>query len=282
MRSAGTSRRRSTSRAVNRDGHDDPIRPMGMTPRERRVIAPDFRPGTFRMRQEIEIVNRDHTSGGARRKQQRMRRVRHVERASGQASIARPAQPMPRQIHDADRHAPIDDGRAIDARLAREPILPGAREERQIERRRSRLAGTRRAGRAPAGARTRRPRCVRAAPVDNRSERARVEVNTHDMTKCLVLDARCCVLVLNARCFVLSASRPWTCVSDSDSVSYWEMKIAVVGNRVCGPGCRRVSRREREHRMLRRQGRGQDSDASVGQDSDLRAGTRRTGAAQPC
>ena len=73
-----------------------------------------------------------------------MRGVRDVEVGAGEAFSRRPFEPVPRRIQHGDRHAPIDEGGAGDLVVAVDPILPGARKQRQIERRAGGSGGVRR------------------------------------------------------------------------------------------------------------------------------------------
>ncbi len=64
-----------------------------------------------------------------------MRRVRHVEPPTRQRFDRRPVESVPRQIQQADRHAPIDRGGAVEIRRQPQSIFPRAREDRQLQRR---------------------------------------------------------------------------------------------------------------------------------------------------
>ncbi|OLB62990.1 MAG: hypothetical protein AUI11_03315 [Acidobacteria bacterium 13_2_20CM_2_66_4] len=105
-----------------------------MIARERRVIAPHFCPRPFGVCEEIQIVNRHDPRRRFRRQQQRMKRMRHVEPASGQRFRGRPVQTMPCEVEQADRHAPIDCRRAGQFRARNEPVLPRAGKDSQVER----------------------------------------------------------------------------------------------------------------------------------------------------
>ena len=109
---------------------------MRVFTRQRGVVAADLGARPLGMRQEIQIVDGHDLRRGPRRQQQRMRRMRDVVRAAGEHFGWRPSEPMPRQIQQPHGHAAIDDRRACQVRIRREPILPRAREERQLERRR--------------------------------------------------------------------------------------------------------------------------------------------------
>ena len=61
--------------------------------------------------------------------------MRDVMRASGHRFDRRPPEPVPREVERADRHAPIDDNRAIEVGRPLEAVLPRAREDRQLQRR---------------------------------------------------------------------------------------------------------------------------------------------------
>ena len=102
---------------------------------QRRVVAPDLGARALGMRQEVEVVDRDDLRRVARRHQQRMQRVRDVERAAGQRLGRRPLEADARR-GSAARPA-RGDRRAVAPRSSastRQPILPRAREQRQVER----------------------------------------------------------------------------------------------------------------------------------------------------
>ena len=140
----GAARRscRSTSPAVNCETTMIAIGPVRVRARQRRVVAADLGAGALGMREEIQIVNRDDLRRVARRQQQRMQRVRDVERPPRERFGRRPVEAVPREIQEraperADRRraaprSPSSDGQAI---------LPRAREERQ---RRAAAAASRR------------------------------------------------------------------------------------------------------------------------------------------
>jgi hypothetical protein len=51
---------------------DDAVGTVRVRPRERWIISLDFAAGSFRMEQEVQIVNRNDLSGGTGRHEQRM------------------------------------------------------------------------------------------------------------------------------------------------------------------------------------------------------------------
>ena len=106
-----------------------------MCARERRVVAADLGAGALGMRQEVQIVDRDDLRRVARRHQQRMQRVRDVERAAGQRFRRRPVEPMPRQIQQRDRDAAID---ALPRRAA-----PSSADRRSFHELENRVTSTR-------------------------------------------------------------------------------------------------------------------------------------------
>jgi len=53
--------------------HDDAVGAMRVLPRERGVVAPDFRARPLRVREEVEIVNRHDLCGRFRRQEQRVK-----------------------------------------------------------------------------------------------------------------------------------------------------------------------------------------------------------------
>jgi hypothetical protein len=84
------------------------------------------------MRQEVEVVNRDHLRCPARGNEQRMRRVRHVHGA-GERFDRRPLRPVPQVVQHPHRHTAIDHPavqRCADSRIG--AVLPRAGEDRQL------------------------------------------------------------------------------------------------------------------------------------------------------
>ena len=57
-----------------------------------------------------------------------------VERAAGDVFSWRPLEPVPRVVQDANGHASINGFRAGQLRGWQQPILPGAREQGEIDR----------------------------------------------------------------------------------------------------------------------------------------------------
>src|SRR5262249_40348973 len=113
--------------------YDDLVRAVRMVARQCRIVPPHLGLGVLWMRQEMKIVNRDDTGRRPRRKQQRMRRMCHIElRARGRWG-GRPREPVPREVQQADWHAPVDATRAVDVGLVIEAILPRARKQRELE-----------------------------------------------------------------------------------------------------------------------------------------------------
>ena len=99
-----------------------------------RVVAANFRMRPFWMREEIQIMNRDHLRGVARWQEQRVRGVRDVEIEAGQLLDLRPAKAVPREVEQANRDPPVDGARAAKLGGGREAILPGTGKDRQGER----------------------------------------------------------------------------------------------------------------------------------------------------
>ncbi len=114
-------------------GHEDAIRPLRVRARQRRIVAPHLRARALRMRQEIEVVDRDHLRRVPRRHQQRVRRMHHVEAPSGDRLRARPLEAMPREVEERHRHAAIDERDAGHVRRRNEPVLPRAGKERRLQ-----------------------------------------------------------------------------------------------------------------------------------------------------
>ena len=114
-------------------GHDDPRRAVRVIAHEIGIIPPDFRTGPLRMREEIEIVNRNHLGGVARRQEQRMQGVGDVEIEARELLDPRPAEAVPGEVEQANRHPPIDGVRAAKVGRVGEAIFPGAGKDRQSE-----------------------------------------------------------------------------------------------------------------------------------------------------
>jgi hypothetical protein len=83
--------------------------------------------------EEVQIVNGDDLRRSPRGHQQRVRRVRDIDGAAGQHLSRWPAQPVPRQIQDAHRHSPIDQGNIPQLANVRQAVFPRARKEGDFE-----------------------------------------------------------------------------------------------------------------------------------------------------
>jgi len=114
-------------------GHDDPRRAVRVIANEIGIVPANFRAGPFGMREEIEIVNRNDLRGVAGWQEERMQRVRHVEIGARKLLDGRPAEAVPREVQQANRHAPIDGARAAKVGRWDEAVLPRTGEDRQRE-----------------------------------------------------------------------------------------------------------------------------------------------------
>ena len=171
MREASTPSRVSIARAVSREIVTMWSARRACAPRERRVVAPDLRARPLRMIEKVEIVDRDEARGAARGNEQRVRRVHDVERAAGQLLDRRPLEPVPREVQQRHRDAPIDEGRA--GNILATPGGPCRTTRRASATRRPEPTAPARA--RPRGRIRRRP-SARGAPVGSRAGSARAKL----------------------------------------------------------------------------------------------------------
>ena len=105
----------------------------GVLTGERRVVAPNLGPRSFRMREEVEIVDRHDLSGCTRGEQQGMQGVCHVEAGARQQFGRRPAEAVPRKIQPADGNSQIDGRDPPEIRRNGQAVSPRAREDRDVD-----------------------------------------------------------------------------------------------------------------------------------------------------
>jgi len=108
----------------------------GVAPGERRVVAADLAGRAVRMVEEGEVVDGDHLRRGARRHQQRVGRMHHVETPAGDRFDRRPAGPVPGQVEQPPGDAAVHgaDGRGQRLVGILQAVLPGRAEHRDLER----------------------------------------------------------------------------------------------------------------------------------------------------
>ena len=108
--------------------HNDSVGTVRVIARQPGVVASDFRPCAFGIRQEVQIVDRDDLRGVARRHEQGMQRVCDVELRRCENFGGGPAEPMPRQIEQRHRYASIDAFRTSEFGGHLQTIFPGTGE----------------------------------------------------------------------------------------------------------------------------------------------------------
>jgi len=114
---------------------DDTVGPMGMPSREPRVVASRVAVRPFRVVEEIEVVDGDDARGVARRNQEGLGGVNHVEGAAREHLDRRPLHTAPRTVQRPQRNAPVNTpdpvGKGIGA--VGETIAPGGAEDGQFK-----------------------------------------------------------------------------------------------------------------------------------------------------
>ena len=109
------------------------IGPVRMRTHERGIVAPNLTGGVLGVAEKMQVVNRDHLRGMARRQQQRVRRMYHVEGGTGERFGRRPAEALPREIEQANGNPAIDGPSRRQLGRQAQAVLPRAREQREIE-----------------------------------------------------------------------------------------------------------------------------------------------------